>query len=231
MEIAPPLEHYVANLFTDRGLEFLQARHSGNRRRNLASLFQKQVGLRQAEIDRQPVEQDMSFEPNQEALDKIRFDLWKITQAQLAHLPDRIPIFRIGPVDSKNLYKGEMHSYSLSPNPKEMGLYKNRRSFAYKEYIKERKKQIGIFGRGQVEPEILGYLVDKEDIVVAPNLGYGDINNRQEVVVRPSDVMRVNIEEYENIYGKTDVRVRKSVGRLGFQMSLMLICAIKRNSQ
>ena len=80
-----------------------------------------------------------------------------------------------------------------------------------------------MFGRGQVEPEILGYLVDKEDIVVAPNIGYGDIFNNdpeQEVVVRPSDVMRVNIEEYENIYGKTDVRVRKSVGRpLGFQMS------------
>ena len=222
MEIPPPLEHYVANLFTDRGLEFLQARHSGNRRRNLASLFQKQVGLRQAEIDRQPVEQDMSFEPNQEALDKIRFDLWKITQAQLAHLPDRIPIFRIGPVDSKNLYKGQMHSYSLSPNPKEMGLYKNRRSFAYKEYIKERKKQIGIFGRGQVEPEILGYLVDKEDIVVAPNLGYGDIFNNdpeQEVVVRPSDVMRVNIEEYENIYGKPDVKVRKSIGRKVYNSS------------
>ena len=216
MEIAPPVEHYVANLFTDRGLEFLQARHSSDRRRNLATLFQDQVGLRQSEIDRQPIENEMSFEPNQEALDKIRFDLWKITQAQLAHLPERIPIFRIGPVDSKNLYKGQMHSYSLSPNPKEMGVYKNRRSFRYKEYIKERKKQVEVFGRGQVEPEILGYLVDKEDIVVAPNLGYGDIFNNdpeQEVVVRPSDVMRVNIEEYENIYGKTDVRVRKSVGR------------------
>ena len=97
-----------------------------------------------------------------------------------------------------------------------MGIYKNRRSFRYKEYIKERKKQVEVFGRGQVEPEILGYLVDKEDIVVAPNLGYGDIFNNdpeQEVVVRPSDVMRVNIEEYENIYGKTDVRVRKSIGR------------------
>ena len=216
MEIAPPVEHYVANLFTDRGLEFLQARHSSDRRRNLATLFQDQVGLRQSEIDRQPIENEMSFEPNQEALDKIRFDLWRITQAQLAHLPDRIPIFRIGPVDSKNLYKGQMHSYSLSPNPKEMGIYKNRRSFRYKEYIKERKKQVEVFGRGQVEPEILGYLVDKEDIVVAPNLGYGDIFNNdpeQEVVVRPSDVMRVNIEEYENIYGKTDVRVRKSIGR------------------
>ena len=216
MDIGAPREQYVANLFTDRGLEFLQARHSGNRRRNVATLFQDKIGLRQQEIDRLPQENDMSFEPNLEALEKIRFDLWKITQAQLVHLPNRIPIFRIGPVDSKNLYKGEMHSYSLTPNPRSMGLFKNKRSFAYREHIKQRKREIGLFGRGQVEPEIQGYLVDKEDIVVAPNLGYGDIFNNdpeQEVVVRPSDVMRVDIAEYENVYGKSDVSLRKSVGR------------------
>ena len=222
-EIVPPVEDYVANLYTDRGLDYLQSRHSGDRGRNLALLYQGKVGISQAEVDRQPRKDDMSFVPDEQALEKIKFDLWKITQAHLIHLPDRIPLFRIGPVDSKNLYKGQMHSYSLTPNPSQMGMYKNKRSFAYKEYIKKRKAELGLFGRGQVEPEVQGYLVDKEDIVVAPNLIRGDIfakDPEQEVLVKPADIMRADIDEYEYIYGKPDVRVRRSKGReLGFQVS------------
>ena len=144
-------------------------------------------------------------------LDIIRIlqeDLYKLTQAQLAHLPDIIPVYRIGPVDDKGLYQGVAHSYTLDPEAfLKFAFYGNPEDDIVKEFIAKRG----------VEPELLPYFVHKSDIIVAPQMGKGDIFTRddeREVVIRPEKIIRDDIDKYEYIYGETPLKLRRAIGLL-----------------
>jgi len=138
----------------------------------------------------------------------IQEDLYKLTQAQLAHLPDIIPVYRHGPVDDKGLYQGVAHSYTLDPEAfLKFSFYGNPEDDIVKEFVAERG----------VEPELLPYFVHKSDITVAPKIGQGDVFSRddeQEVVIRPEKIIRDDIDKYEYIYGETPLKLRRAIGLL-----------------
>jgi len=145
---------------------------------------------------------------NLDIIKTIQEDLYKLTQAQLAHLPEIIPVYRIGPVDDKGLYQGVAHSYTLDPEAfLKFSFYGNPEDDIVKEFVAKRG----------VEPELLPYFAHKADIMVAPQMGKGDIFTRddeREVIIRPEKIIRDDIDKYEYIYGETPLKLRRAIGLL-----------------
>jgi len=145
---------------------------------------------------------------NLDIIKTIQEDLYNLTQAQLDHLPDIIPVWRIGPVDDKGLYQGVAHNYSLNADANLQATFYGRpEDEVVKEFVAKRG----------VEPELLPYFVDKRDIMIAPQMGKGDPFTKdmeQDVIIRPEKIIRDDIDKYEYIYGETPLKLRRAIGLL-----------------
>jgi len=145
---------------------------------------------------------------NLDIIKTIQEDLYNLTQAQLEHLPDIIPVWRIGPVDDKGLYQGVAHNYALNADANLLATFYGRpEGDVVKDFVAKRG----------VEPELLPYFVDKRDIMIAPQMGKGDFftnDTEQDVIIRPEKIIRDDIDKYEYIYGETPLKLRRAIGLL-----------------